>query len=604
MPYSRIKLPKLIKQEHQLENLKDVNLKGNCMLLDTQSPSGLLSQVVEIIGILPNRVCGRARSNKLMDPQLTNYFPSETEGAESEDGDIDRAIYCWGTEMPKWFNHQSVDNSIFFFVGHKFPKLAVCVVPRREFVSGFVHISINVSFAFDATLIAMLAVEVIGRPQISFCLGCELSLQILCGTFKKESFDEPSTLRMRHCFLQVGGNDKPFKYSKNCLLACLSSGIGGAIQLGVLDENELSNCINRGLEHWFQSYFQGCSCQRYIYNDCFPKCEIPERFCHQSGSLLRIQLIPNLYTNSDWIRIALFATFTVHKHPTLILDNLATEISHGFSCSLRSDMGSWTVSNKHYITESEHNKFICHDNDNVEGETSGTGGSNGTLRGLQDKIKQQSHDDDDDDDKDEGETSGSGRSNGTLRVPHYQEKVCATCYQKFIDAGGPTHYCHRREHSEEFHLHYPYDRCFPPTKIPELFSHYASGSSMTIQLPSNLHNDSNWLGFALCAAFSVQEYPTEFLDNLETEIPHHLSCLFDMDIGGLKPLHVYSTFKEELKWLHLHGFIWLSYIPYWWLSDKINQCNHIEVSIASDWPGWIVQKCGLRPVYLQDEQEF
>ncbi|KAK7838788.1 hypothetical protein CFP56_019081, partial [Quercus suber] len=116
---------------------------GNCMLLDTQSPSGLLSQVVEIIGILPNRVCGRARSNKLMDPQLTNYFPSETEGAESEDGDIDRAIYCWGTEMPKWFNHQSVDNSIFFFVGHKFPKLAVCVVPRREFVSGFVHISIN-----------------------------------------------------------------------------------------------------------------------------------------------------------------------------------------------------------------------------------------------------------------------------------------------------------------------------------------------------------------------------------------------------------------------------------------------------------------------------
>ena len=127
---------------------------------------------------------------------------------------------------------------------------------------------------------------------------------------------------------------------------------------------------------------------------------------------------------------------------------------------------------------------------------------------------------------------------------------------------------------------------------------------MTIHLPLNLHNDSNWLGFAICAAFSVQEYPTDFLDNLETEIPHHLSCLFDMDIGGLKPLHVYSTFKEELKWLHLLGFIWLSYIPYWWLSDKINQCNHIEVSIASDWPGWIVRKCGLRLVYLQDEQEF
>ncbi|XP_075657271.1 TMV resistance protein N-like isoform X2 [Castanea sativa] len=140
---------------------------NNCMLLDTQSPSGLLNQVIKIIGIFPSRVCGRERSNKLMDPQLTNYFPSETEGAEyedgdismdpqfsnnfpsetegfeHEDGDIDRTIYCWGTEMPKWFNHQSVDNSIFFFVGRKFPKLAVCIVPRREFVCGSVHISIN-----------------------------------------------------------------------------------------------------------------------------------------------------------------------------------------------------------------------------------------------------------------------------------------------------------------------------------------------------------------------------------------------------------------------------------------------------------------------------
>ena len=129
-----------------------------------------------------------------------------------------------------------------------------------------------------------------------------------------------------------------------CALLGIDSGIEGAtrdsnfssIQLSILDENEVSehsNCINRGLEHWFQSYFQvslshshsrclsltlswssifsilrGYSSQHYIYNDCFPKCEIPEWFCHQSGSLLKIRLPPNLYTNSDWIGIALFAT--------------------------------------------------------------------------------------------------------------------------------------------------------------------------------------------------------------------------------------------------------------------------------------------------------
>ncbi|XP_030946549.1 TMV resistance protein N-like [Quercus lobata] len=138
-----------------------------CPLLDYES---LLNQVIEIMGILPNGVCGSARSNELMDPQFTDY-ESETEGAESEDwdtslftdpfrleiegseyedGDIARILTVSGTEIP-WFNHQSVENnSILFWVGRKFPKLAVYIAFAGDEDDGipymykcFVYISIN-----------------------------------------------------------------------------------------------------------------------------------------------------------------------------------------------------------------------------------------------------------------------------------------------------------------------------------------------------------------------------------------------------------------------------------------------------------------------------
>ena len=111
-------------------------------------------QVIEMIGISPNRVCGSARSTNYfpsesedgdisMDRQFSNHSPSETEGVEYENWLFNRNIIFGETEMPKWFNHQSVENSIFFWVGRKFPKLAVCFVLGRLTICGYVYISIN-----------------------------------------------------------------------------------------------------------------------------------------------------------------------------------------------------------------------------------------------------------------------------------------------------------------------------------------------------------------------------------------------------------------------------------------------------------------------------
>ena len=153
---------------------------------------------------------------------------------------------------------------------------------------------------------------------------------------------------------------------------------------------------------------------------------------------------------------------------------------------------------------------------------------------------------------------------------------------------------------QELNPNYPYDSCFPPSEIPELFSHRGVGPSLTVDLPLNLRNDASWMGFAVCASFSLQDCHS--LSKLEPEVPHHLICLFETDTGSLNPLHVYRTTKEELKLLHLRGFIWLSYIPYHWLSVTMKQCNRIKISIASDFPGWTVQKCAIHLVhcYSQD----
>lgn len=119
-----------------------------------------------------------------------------------------------------------------------------------------------------------------------------------------------------------------------------------------------------------------------------------------------------------------------------------------------------------------------------------------------------------------------------------------------------------------------------------------------------MYSDTNWKGLALCAYFSVGENPTAELDNSNRDIPHHLICVLESEIGTIEPIHDYCTTNEEFQWLYFGGFIWVSYIPRASFSDQLNGCSIVNASIASDHEACNVHSCGLRLVYQHDQEEF
>jgi hypothetical protein len=146
-------------------------------------------------------------------------------------------------------------------------------------------------------------------------------------------------------------------------------------------------------------------------------------------------------------------------------------------------------------------------------------------------------------------------------------------------------------------------------------------------LPPNLRDDSDWMGLALCAAFSVNKHPTLIRRNLDSGFSHKLFCLLDTDIGSVEPSHTYKITEEKFTWLYLRGFIWVSYIPRKLWSEDLNLCSSIKATIGqslkeiekatvghlpeekkngNSWMPFhlIAKKCGLRLVYQKDMQEL
>ena len=94
--------------------------------------------------------------------------------------------------------------------------------------------------------------------------------------------------------------------------------------------------------------------QCQVYNSCFPLCEIPEWFNHQSDEpLLTITLPLNVYNDSTWMELALFASVAVEANPTAILDIQNSETTYNLICHLETNIECVEHLHVHHITEED-----------------------------------------------------------------------------------------------------------------------------------------------------------------------------------------------------------------------------------------------------------
>ncbi|KAK9905163.1 hypothetical protein M0R45_000445 [Rubus argutus] len=90
----------------------------------------------------------------------------------------------------------------------------------------------------------------------------------------------------------------------------------------------------------------------FRYSDNFLQSEIPESFCCVKGPSATFALNASLDSIIGWKGIAICVSVAMHKHPSLILDDLYSENPYIIHCRLESSNG-WTMRMFSKITKSE-----------------------------------------------------------------------------------------------------------------------------------------------------------------------------------------------------------------------------------------------------------
>lgn len=145
-----------------------------------------------------------------------------------------------------------------------------------------------------------------------------------------------------------------------------------------------------------------------------------------------------------------------------------------------------------------------------------------------------------------------------------------------------------------------YNFYFPQKELLNWFTENSNMSSTArTELPKQIHKDINWRGLAICVGFSIP------YENLPSSLEHSFKILCHLKAEGicLNPVPTISITLERIRWLHLRGFIWVTYVPRALLTE-LRQQSYVDAHIYTDCQELVVNKCAIRLLYHNDEKIF
>nr|POE69813.1 disease resistance-like protein csa1 [Quercus suber] len=486
-----------------------------------------------------------------------------------------------------------------------------------------------------------------------------------CCHFSQERWSNPMPkLLLSNGTIQEECTSRETLFSNHAIAAGTSNNSSqGSNYLGIPFVNEhCGSEISSCLECWYRPYLQNHYRVRSTSNHHYSQSEIPDCFkYHSTNRSVEISLPLNLYNNPDWMGFAFCAVFSFQKHPASVPMKLHSRFSFVIVCHLKTNLGCmnpllwYGISEEDVIISLHQREFLwvsfipceflspkwsrCNlvefsfvsDNSDVLALKCGVDlvyreklEFTRTMVQCITSYDRPSTSYERFSFNHPNQFSSSDGSSGTsghysYECPYQFRKTAALdrCNNRSIfnqcipQSEFVEWFSHDLLPSDlspkfDFHPSTSYNFCFPPSKIQDWFSHPNHGHSMTIDLPSNLYHNRNWMGLVLYASFSIHGDPNIVYSNLVSGKSHFLYCQCQTSMANVdnQPI-AFSTNKEEIKWLlNLGEFIWICYVPGEPFKNMLPHCTHIEASFVSDWPGVIVQNCALQLLYQHDQLQF